>query len=328
MSLYGTPEPQNFRSMSGRASARGWWVLLAIVGVVFVFATGLVLVLYTAAPSDGIGRFGRARIAILPLRGVITDGHALIEQLRDYRRDRSVRGFVVHVDSPGGEVAPSQSIYRALRRASEDGVPVVVAIGSLGASGAYYAALGGDTIIAMPGSLVGSIGVVMEFPNARELLEKVGLRYEVVKSGEHKDLGSPFRDATPEDLALLQGVVDDVYNQFVDAIAEERGLTRDSVLKVADGRLLSGRQAAEYGLIDREGDLSDAIAMAGTMAGLGSDPRTVTPQVRRARWVDLLGSMAAWAAQRSGGLIGLNEPRRLLEEWINAGPRLFYMHTR
>jgi protease-4 len=305
-----------------KKSPRGWWVALVVAGVVIVFGTGLLLVVYTAAPSDGISVLARDRIAILPLRGVITQNHRVIQELRDYRDDSSVRGFVLWVDSPGGEVAPSQTIYRELARVREDGYPVVAAIGSVGASGAYYAALGADTILAMPGSLVGSIGVLMEFPNAQELLEKVGVRFEVIKSGEHKDLGSPYREVTEAERALLQEVVDDVYDQFLDVIAEERGMSHDSVIDVADGRLLSGRLAVDYGLIDGEGDLVDAIAVAGNMAGLGSEPRTVIREERRrVTWLDLLGSLAALATGQ-GGAVGL-----LGESWpsLDRGPRLMYL---
>ncbi len=305
-----------------KKSPRGWWVALVVAGAVIVFGTGLFLVVYTAAPSDGITVLARDRIAILPLRGVITPNHRVIRELRDYRDDRSVRGFVLWVDSPGGEVAPSQTIYRELARVREDGYPVVAAIGSVGASGAYYAALAADTILAMPGSLVGSIGVLMEFPNAQELLEKVGLRFEVIKSAEHKDLGSPYREVTEAERALLQEVVDDVYDQFLDVIAEEREMTRDSVIKIADGRLLSGRLAVDYGLIDGEGDLVDAIAVAGNMAGLGPEPRTVLREERRpVTWLDLLGSLAALATGR-GGAVG-----PLGESWpgLDRGPRLMYL---
>jgi protease-4 len=305
-----------------KKSPRGWWVALVVAGVVIVFGTGLLLVVYTAAPSDGISMLARDRIAILPLRGVITQNHRVIQELRDYRDDSSVRGFVLWVDSPGGEVAPSQTIYRELARVREDGYPVVAAIGSVGASGAYYAALGADTILAMPGSLVGSIGVLMEFPNAQELLEKVGVHFEVIKSSEHKDLGSPYREVTEAERALLQEVVDDVYDQFLDVIAEERGISRDSVIEVADGRLLSGRLAVDYGLIDGEGDLVDAIAVAGNMAGLGPEPRTVIREERRrVTWLDLLGSLAALATGQ-GGAVG-----PLGESWpgLDQGPRLMYL---
>ncbi len=296
-----------------------------VAGAVVVFGAGLLLVVYTAAPSDGIAVLGRDRIAILPLRGVISQSHRVFQQLRDYRDDNSVKGYVLWVNSPGGEVAPSQTVYRELTRLREEGYPVVASIGSVGASGAYYAALGADTILAMPGSLVGSIGVLMEFPNAEELLEKIGLRFEVVKSTEHKDLGAPYREVTEAERALLQEVVDDVYGQFLEVIAEERGMTRDSVLQIADGRLLSGRLALEYGLIDGEGDLVDAIATAGNMAGLGPEPRTVMREERRrVTWWDLLTSVAALVSGR-----GPAAP--LGESWsgeLDQGPRLMYLLRR
>ncbi len=305
-----------------KKSPRGWWVALVVAGVVIVFGTGLLLIMYTAAPSDGITVLARDRIAILPLRGVITQNHRVIRELRDYRDDSSVRGFVLWVNSPGGEVAPSQTIYRELARVRDEGYPVVAAIGSVGASGAYYAALGADTILAMPGSLVGSIGVLMEFPNAQELLEKVGVRFEVIKSAEHKDLGSPYREVTEAERALLQEVVDDVYDQFLEVIAEERDLSRDSVIEVADGRLLSGRLAVDYGLIDGEGDLVDAIAVAGNMAGLGPEPRTVLREERRrVTWLDLLGSLAALATGQGGAVGPLGETWPALDQ----GPRLMYL---
>lgn len=311
--------------MEARKGPRGWWVALAVLAAVVFFGGGLLLVIYTASPGDGAAVFTRDRIAVLPLRGVITDRHTVLKRLRDHRRDASVKGYVLYVDSPGGEVASSQSIYRQLVRLREEGYPVVAAIGSVGASGAYYAALGADTILAMPGSLIGSIGVLIEFPNVSELLDKVGLRYEVVKSSEHKDIGSPFRDVTEEERSLLQDVVDDVYGQFLDAVAEARNMPVDSVMKIADGRFLSGRRALDYGLIDGEGDLVDAIAVAGRMAGLGPEPRTVTPEERRGiSWLDLFRSAARWASSDGGGAAGALRDV-LIEGWLDGGPRVLYM---
>ncbi len=305
-----------------KRSHRAWWVVLIVAVVVLVFGAGLVLVIYTAVPSDGVAVLARDRIAVLPLRGVITDNHRVLGELREYRRDNSVKGYVLDINSPGGEVAPSQSIFQELKRVRDDGYPVVAVIGSVGASGAYYAALGADTILAMPGSLVGSIGVLMEFPNYEELLDKVGLRYEVIKSAEHKDLGSPYREVTDAERRLLQVVVDDVYGQFIEAIAEARGMSRDSVVRIADGRLMSGREAVEYGLIDGEGNLVDAIAMAGNMAGLGPEPRTVTREVRRVTWIDLMTSLAGRLLGRDveGTPIG----EALLNDGLRRGPRLLY----
>jgi protease-4 len=294
-----------------------------VAGVVLLFGTGLLLVVYTAAPGDGAAVLGRDRIAVLPLRGLITESHRVLRDLRVYRDDSSVKGFVLWIDSPGGEVAPAQTIYRRLSRMREEGYPVVAVIGAVGASGAYYAALGADSILVMPGSLVGSIGVLMEFPNAEELLRKVGLRFEVIKSAEHKDLGSPYRELTETERALLQEVVDDVYGQFLEVIAEERGISRDSVLTIADGRLFSGRRAIEYGLVDAEGDLVDAIALAGNMAGLGPEPRTVIREERRVTWLDLLTSVARWASGWGGAAAPLSDVWS--EGRLDRGPRLMYL---
>ncbi len=306
-----------------KKSLRGWWVVLVVAGVVTVFAAGLVLVIYAAAPGNGVTVLARDRIAILPLRGVITESHRTLRELRKFREDASVKGYVLWVNSPGGEVAPSQTLYKQLAELRDEGLPVVAVITSVGASGAYYAALAADTILAMPGSLVGSVGVLIEFPNYEELLDKVGLRFEVIKSAEHKDIGSPYRELTETERALLQTVVDDVYDQFVEVIVEERAMSRDSVLAVADGRVLSGRLAIEYGLIDGEGDLVDAITMAGNMAGLGPEPRTVMREERRVTWFDLLTTAARWMA--GGGDAATLLADVLADGGLDPGPRLMYL---
>lgn len=295
-----------------------------MAGVAFVFIAGLALVIYTATPSDGVAMLARDRIAILPLRGVITQNHRVLRELREYRDDGSIKGYVLWINSPGGEVAPSQAIYGELAQVRDEGYPVVAAIGSLGASGAYYAALGADSVLVMPGSLVGSIGVLMEFPVVDELLDKVGVQFEIVKSSEHKDIGSPYREISDTERELLQTVVDDVYGQFVDAIVEERGLPRDSLLRIADGRLLSGRLAVQYGLVDREGSLSDAISLAGEMAGLGSEPRTVIREERRrVSWLDLITSLAQWMSEGGGAAASLSDV--FDGNGLERGPRLMYL---
>jgi len=221
--------------------------------------------------------FPHDRVAVLPIEGVILSDEPVLSELRRFLDDPSVRAIVVLIDSPGGAVAPSQSIFQELSKAREQGIPVVASIGSMGASGGYYVALAADTILAMPGSVTGSIGVIMEYPDASELLGKVGVSMQVVKSSEHKDAGSPFRRANDGDRRILQAMVSDVYDQFVAAVAYERVLDEDSVRVLADGRLLSGRQALRAGLVDRTGNLVDAIAVAGRMAGLGDDPEVVYP---------------------------------------------------
>jgi protease IV len=247
----------------------------------------LLAVLSTGRGGQGLGLGGR--IAVLDVDGVITDDAEYLRHLRRFRDNSSVRGYLVNINSPGGVVAPSQSLYQELRRIrEEDGVPVIAAIAGVGASGGYYVALAADSIFALPGSITGSIGVIMEIPDASELLGKVGVRMQTVMSAEHKDVGSPFRPLGEGDRAILEALVLDVYGQFVEVVARDRGLERSDVDLLADGRILSGRQALAARLIDRLGNREDALATAGEMAGLGRRPRTVRPPEPRFTLFDLL----------------------------------------
>ncbi|HEX7118577.1 MAG TPA: signal peptide peptidase SppA [Longimicrobiales bacterium] len=237
---------------------------------------GIVLAVVVALRGGGDMVWGD-RIAVLKVDGVIADDTEYLEQLRRFRRDPSVKGLLVSINSPGGVVGPSQSLYRELRRFREAGRPVVAAIGAVGASGGYYIALAADSIFALPGSITGSIGVIMEFPEVSGLLEKVGVGMQVVKSSDHKDAGSMFRPLSPEDRQVLSALVTDVYDQFVDVVARERDLSVEEVRRLADGRVFSGRQALRSGLVDRIGNLHDALSAVGRMAGLGEDPLVVRP---------------------------------------------------
>jgi protease IV len=254
----------------------------------------LLLVGGLSAALAGGGSAGKARwwggdrVAVLPIHGVIGSDEAVLAELRAFVDDPSVRAIVLSIDSPGGAVAPSQSVYQELRKVREQGMPVVASILSIGASGGYYIALAADSIVALPGSLTGSIGVIMEFPNATELLGKLGVRMEVVKSSDHKDIGSPFRAVSDRDRLLLQGMITDVYDQFVEVVVYERQLADDSVRSIADGRLFSGRQALDAGLVDRQGNLVDAIAIAGRMAGLGDEPDVLLPPAPRRSLLEVL----------------------------------------
>ncbi|MGK7311402.1 MAG: signal peptide peptidase SppA [Candidatus Longimicrobiales bacterium M2_2A_002] len=279
---------------------------------------GLGLAVFTASGAAPDLAFG-GRIALLDVSGVINDDQTFLRDVRRLRRDGSVRGWVVSINSPGGVVAPSQSIYQTLNQLrTEDGVPVVASIGSVGASGGYYVALGADSILALPGSVTGSIGVIMEYPNVQELLGKVGVRMEVVKAGAQKDLGSPFRPMGPEDREVLSAMISDVHEQFIEAVSERRDMPVDAVRRLADGRVLSGRQAMEAGLVDRLGNLDDALAVAGQLAGLGPSPRIVRPPRPDRPWLlnALLGQATARAVQRI--LVGVAEP-------MTAWPTVRYM---
>lgn len=255
----------------------------------------LALLVATRGGTMGLG-FG-GRIAVIEVSGVISDDAAVLEQLRRFRRDGSVRGYVVSINSPGGVVGPAQSIFREIRRLREDGDrPVIASIGGIGASGGYYVALAADSIFALPGSMTGSVGVIMELPDASALMDRVGVRMQVVKSAEHKDIGSPFRPISPADRAVLDTLIQDVYAQFVEVVVTERRLEPEAIQLVGDGRILSGRQALEHGLIDRIGNLHDALAAAGRMAGLGPEPDIVKPPDRPFRLLDLILGRAATRA--------------------------------
>ncbi len=181
---------------------------------------------------------------------------------------------MLRVDSPGGAVAPSQEIYAEVKRAVEN-KKVVTSMGAVAASGGYYVAAPSSKIMANPGTITGSIGVIMEIPNFEGLMDKVGIKTTVVKSGKYKDMASAMRELTPEERRLLQGVMDDVHEQFIQAVAEGRGMTFEDVAKLSDGRIFSGRQAKELGLVDELGSLEDAIDFTAELAGIEGEPQIV-----------------------------------------------------
>jgi len=217
----------------------------------------------------------KSRLALVRIEGPIMDSKDIVEEIREYAKDNAVKAIVLRIDSPGGAVAPSQEIYAEVRKAVAK-KNVVVSMGSIAASGGYYIAAPATRIVANPGTLTGSIGVIMEIPNIEELMKKIGVRAEVVKSGENKDIGSAFRPMKDEGRQILQGVLDNVHQQFIRAVAEGRKMKVEEVTPLADGRIFSGEQAKELKLIDELGTLDDATRAAAKLAGLGEDPEVVT----------------------------------------------------
>ena len=227
------------------------------------------------------------KIAIIEVRGVIIDPQPTVEKLIKFRKNEKIKAIILRVDSPGGAVGPSQEIYSEIKKVQKE-KKVVVSMGSVAASGGYYIACAADMIMANPGTITGSIGVIVESLNVEELFNKIGLRPEVIKSGAHKDIGSPFRKMSPEEKQLLQGVLDNVHEQFIKAVAEGRKLPLEKVRSLADGRIFSGDQAKTMGLVDELGNLQDTIALAAKMVGIEGEPEVIYPERKRFSLIDLL----------------------------------------
>lgn len=276
------------------AKRRDWIIGIVIAGAFVVFSAVTILFVVGITQTDGVGfrGFGK-RIAIVKLEGPIISAEEVIRQFRRYEDDKSVPGIVLRVDSPGGGVAASQEIYNEILRVREKGKTVVVSMGAIAASGGLYVASAADWIVANPGTLTGSIGVIIQFPTAEKLLDKIGIRYETIKSGDLKDIGNISRNMREVEAASLQNVIDDTYDQFLTAVAEGRGLDKDSLRPYADGRIFTGRQALEYRIVDELGDLQDAVNAAADMTGLEVPPSTVRwePRRRASIW-DVLGRTA------------------------------------
>ncbi len=221
------------------------------------------------------------RVALIRVEGVILDAQPTVGELKKFGDSPSVKAIVLRIDSPGGGVVPSQEIYNAVKRVrNKSNKAVVASMGTVAASGGYYIASATDRIMANPGTLTGSIGVIMEMANFEGLLKKIGVEGVVVKSGRFKDIGSPLRKMSDEDRQLLQAVMDDVHQQFIQAVAEGRSLDIAEVQLLADGRIFTGRQAKEAKLVDELGDLDDAIRLAADLAGIEGEPRVVEPRRR------------------------------------------------
>ncbi len=230
-------------------------------------------------------------IGLIEVRGIINEEvrKETVKNLSKFRRTKNIRAIVLRIESPGGGVSASQEIYNEIKRVRNAGKPIYASMGSIAASGGYYIAVPCDKIFANPGTATVSIGVIMEIPNVEKLLKKVGIYFMVIKSEEHKDIGSPFREMSKKEEELLKAVIDDIYQQFIDAIVQNRGLEKEEVLKIADGRILTGRQAVEVGLVDELGDLQDAITAAVEAAGIKGRPKITRPKKKKPTLMELLG---------------------------------------
>jgi len=243
--------------------------LLTLIGMVF-FAAIYGLGLFRGENPLNLGE----KVGVIPIEGIIGDAGEIIDQINEFADSNGIRAVVLRIDTPGGSVAPSQEIYQAVRELRKK-KKVVVSMGSVAASGGYLIAVAADRIVANPGTITGSISAVMHYANVEELLKKVGVRSSVIKSGKFKDIGSPVREMTAEERSLIQGIVDDIYDQFVRTVSENRKIPLSKIVQLADGRVFTGRQAKELGLIDDLGGLQDAVLLAGRLSGMKGKPEIV-----------------------------------------------------
>ena len=249
-------------------------ILLALVGI-------------SSITSEWVQQGTKNRIGIVDITGLITDSQYITNQVKKFRQDKRIRGIILRIDSPGGAVGPSQEIYDEVLKTRESGKTIYASMGALAASGGYYIASAAEKIFANPGTLTGSIGVIMAFSNAKGLMEKIGLQPEIVKAGEYKDIGSPARAMTQKERNLLQSVVTDVHQQFIEAVASGRDISVAEVTKIADGRILTGRQAYSLNLVDQMGGLQVSIDQLAHKVGIIGSPKIIkeTPRVGFLDWV-------------------------------------------
>jgi protease-4 len=260
-------------------------------------------------------------VAVVYVEGIITSGNAsstspstgvtprrIQADLRRAANDSSVKAVVVRVNSPGGSVVASNEIYKMIKDFQK---PVVFSFGETAASGGYYIACAGKWIVANPDTLTGSIGVISELPNADELMKKIGVQVVVIKSGLNKDIGSPFRPMTDEEKKLFQALVEQAYDGFVQVVAQGRNLPEDKVRQIGDGRVYTGKQAKELGLVDQLGYLDDAVNKAGELGGIKGKPRVIEYVPRPSFLEVLLGSATRAPAISLEQLLGLDAVPRL-----------------
>lgn len=274
-------------------STKWFLIILGFLLVAGLFFTILFLSFSSLPGSklDTVVAGSGEKIALVELKGVIESSEDFVRQVKKYREDSSIKALLIRVDSPGGAVVPSQEMYEELRKTREGGKPVVVSMGSLAASGGYYVSCGASRLVANRGTLTGSIGVISEFLQLRQAMDKLGIDVRTIKSGKLKDAGSPTRNMTEDDQRYFQHLTDDIHRQFVTVVERERNLGHRTVLELSDGRVFSGEQAVAVGLVDTLGTYEDAIAIAADLAGISGEPALVKERKRTSWWGGILGDV-------------------------------------
>lgn len=286
--------PQPLQQAPTKKNSKTWiWVLvgggllfiLMFFGSIFYLFSKVTAKDWAFDSQTSVSRTSSEWVAVIELKGVIMDSKKILKALRKVEKDKRVAAVVLRLDSPGGAVAPSQEIYEAVKKFPK---PLVVSMGSVAASGAFYVAMGAKTVYANPGTLTGSIGVIMEFANLEKLYDWAKISRYSIKSGKFKDIGSDNRPMTPEEKAMLQDMILEVLGQFRKAIMDGRKLSATQLDAFADGRIMNGSTALKLKLVDQLGTLQDAIKDAATQAQITTDPTVVYPQNRRPNFFDLM----------------------------------------
>ena len=284
--------------MSENTRSRVWlWVLIG-GGAFFLFVLAvftLVFLAFRASGGEQAGLFGD-KIGVVDLDGVILSPTETVEQLRKLANDDSIKAIIIHVNSPGGGVAASEEIYREVKRIRDQKKKYIVSsIQTVGASGAYYVSSGTNKIYADSGSVVGSIGVIAEWVNYGDLMRWAKLKPELLKVGKFKDTGDPTRELTPEERAYMQGLIDNMYGQFVQAVADGRHTKVDDIKPIADGRVWTGEQALGMHLIDGIGDFRTAVMETAKAVNISGEPSLVHAERERKSLLDLIfGDVTPW----------------------------------
>ena len=259
-----------------------WWGLGSFFLLVLVFRLG------ATSNNSSIDSPGK-KVGVIKISGPIIASEQINSKLEKFKNRNDISAIVIRIDSPGGLVAPTQEIFEKVKSV-RDVKPIVSSMATVAASGGYYIALGSDSLIANPGTIVGSIGVIMNYPIATELLDKVGIKFETVKSGGLKDVGSYSREVTEADRRHLNEMVTNMHNQFIAVVEENRDMDRSEIIKLADGRVFTGLQSKDLGLVDMLGTFDDAINVAGILGNIKGKPKTVELNKKNNSLLDLFTS--------------------------------------
>ena len=249
------------------------FLLLLGVGVLFF----LVITYFTRGVVDFSAK---DKVGVVIVRGFIGDSKDTVDKLDEYARDESIKAVVLRLETPGGAIVPSQEIYEKVLKVKAE-KSVVASMGTVAASGGYYIACAADRIVANPGTITGSIGVIAQFSQVEELMKKIGLKATIIKSGKYKDVGSPVREMTEDEKRIIQALIDDIYEQFVEVVVENRNIPKEKITNIAGAKAFTGRQALEFGLVDELGTMEYSVDLAAKLAGIEGEPDVVYPKEKR-----------------------------------------------